>query len=256
MYPVLFRVGQFEITSFGVLVAVAAVVGWHVFVRELRASGLPDKASDLALYAIAGGFAGAKLLWVLEHLHEQPFAELLFSRGGLSWFGGFLGGVGTGIALVLRNRLPLLPTLSAATPALTVGHLIGRIGCFLVGDDYGRPSNLPWAIAFPQGLPPVFERVHPTQLYEAAFLTVLAWLLIGWRRRRLADAAVVGLYFVVAAGFRFALEFIRVNPQVALGLTMAQWMSASVVLTGLVVLARSRSRPHPQPAPTASSGGR
>ena len=115
-----------------------------------------------------------------------------------------------------------------------------RIGCLLVGDDYGRPSNLPWAIAFPQGFPPVFERVHPTQLYEAAFLAVLAWLLIGWRRRRLADAAVVGRYFVLAGGFRFALEFIRVNPPVALGLTIAQWMSASLVLTGLVVLARSR----------------
>lgn len=137
--------------------------------------------------------------------------------------------------------MPLLPALSAATPALAIGHLIGRIGCFLVGDDYGRPSSLPWAVAFPEGLPPVFERVHPTQLYEAAWLAVLAWLLIRWRRRGIADAAVLGRYLVLAAGFRFVLEFIRVNPEVALGLTVAQWISAGVVLTGLTVLTR-RSR--------------
>jgi phosphatidylglycerol:prolipoprotein diacylglycerol transferase len=64
MYPVLFRIGQFEITSFGVLVALATVVAWRVLVHELRVSGLPDKASDVAVYAIAAGFVGAKLLWV------------------------------------------------------------------------------------------------------------------------------------------------------------------------------------------------
>ncbi|MGE3344343.1 MAG: prolipoprotein diacylglyceryl transferase [Vicinamibacterales bacterium] len=243
MYPVLFRLGEFEITSFGVAVAVAAIVGWQILSRELRAAGLPDSASDLALFAILGGFAGAKLVWAVEHvsLYEQPFLDLVFSRGGFSWFGGLIGGVGTGIALVLRKQLPLLPVLSAATPGLAIGHLIGRIGCFLVGDDYGRPSDLPWAVAFPEGLPPTLERVHPTQLYEAGWLAGLAWLLIRWRRRGVTDAGVLGRYLVLAAGFRFVLEFIRVNPEVALGLTVAQWISAAVVLTGLTVLAR-RSR--------------
>ncbi len=241
MYPVLFRLGEFEITSFGVSMAVAAIVGWQILSRELRAAGVPDSASDLAPFAILGGLAGAKLVWAVEHvpLNEQPFLDLVFSRGGFSWFGGLIGGVGTGIALVLRKQLPLLPVLSAATPALAIGHLIGRIGCFLVGDDYGRPSNLPWAVAFPEGLPPTLERVHPTQLYEAAWLAGLAWLLIRWRRRGVTDASVLGRYLVLAAGFRFGLEFIRVNPEVALGLTVAQWISAGMVLTGLTVLARS-----------------
>ena len=60
-------------------------------------------------------------------------------------------------------------------------HLFGRIGCFLVGDDYGTPSNLPWAVAFPEGLPPTTVAVHPTQLYEAVGLAVLGWLLLRWR---------------------------------------------------------------------------
>ncbi len=240
MYPVLFRLGEFEISSFGVLVALASLVAWQIFTREARIAGIPDKASDLALYAIFGGFAGAKLLWAFEHLHEQPFLDLVFSRGGLSWFGGFVGGVGTGAALILRSRLPLVATLSAATPALAIGHLIGRIGCFLVGDDYGRPSSLPWAVAFPLGLPPVFEPVHPTQLYEAVWLAGLAWLLIRWRRTGVVDAEVIGRYLVASAGFRFVLEFIRMNARVALGMTMAQWISAGVVLTGLAILVSSR----------------
>ena len=93
--------------------------------------------------------------------HTAPFMSLLFSRGGLSWFGGFLGGVGAGLWSLHRRRIPLVPALAAASPALAVGHAIGRIGCFMVGDDYGRPTDLPWGIAFPRGLPPTTVPVHP-----------------------------------------------------------------------------------------------
>jgi hypothetical protein len=70
----------------------------------------------------------------------------------LSWYGGLIGGVGAGLAYILIKGWPVVPILAAATPALTFGHLIGRIGCFLVGDDCGTPSALPWAVAFPEGL--------------------------------------------------------------------------------------------------------
>ncbi|HEX6212692.1 MAG TPA: prolipoprotein diacylglyceryl transferase family protein, partial [Methylomirabilota bacterium] len=175
MHPVLFRIGDFEVTSFGVMVALGALAGFWLFQRELRRSGLPPSAADAALWGLAGGFAGAKLLWVAEHAGEAPLADLLFSRGGLSWYGGLFGGVGAGIAAILVKGWPLVPVLAAATPGLAVGHLLGRIGCFLVGDDYGRPTDLPWGIAFPEGLPPTTVPVHPTQLYEAAFLGWLAW---------------------------------------------------------------------------------
>lgn len=100
--------------------------------------------------------------------------DLLFSRGGLSWFGGLTGDVGTGLWVLWRQRIPIVRALAAATPALAVGHAIGRVGCFLVGDDYGRPSDLPWAVAFPEGLPPTDVPVHPTQLYEAIALAIVA----------------------------------------------------------------------------------
>lgn len=142
--------------------------------------------------------------------------------------------------MIVRHRLPLLPTLAAATPALAFGHLLGRIGCFLVGDDYGRPSTLPWAVAFPEGLPPTQIPVHPTQLYEALFLGLLGWLLLRWRRQHVADGVVLGRYLVLAGTLRFLIELIRVNERVAWGLTVAQFAAAGIAGVGVVALALSR----------------
>ena len=143
IYPVLFRIGSFEITSFGALVALGALAGLWMFRRELHRSGLPESGIDAAMAGLLGGLAGAKLLWVFEHFGEEPLQDLVFSRGGLSWFGGFAGGVLAGLWVMHRKRLPRLAVLAAATPGLALGHAIGRIGCFLVGDDYGRPTHAP-----------------------------------------------------------------------------------------------------------------
>lgn len=238
MYPVLFRIGDFEITSFGVLVAIGALVGIWVFTRELRRRGLPTDASDAAVAGVIGGLLGAKLLWAVEFSGGAPLTDLLFSRGGLSWFGGLMGGVGTGLWMLRRRRVPIVPALAAATPALAIGHAIGRIGCFLVGDDYGRPTDLPWAVAFPDGRPPTAVPVHPTQLYEAAVLAVIAWALLRWRRREVADSVVLGRYFILAGFLRFAIEFIRVNARILGPLTLAQLISLGLIVTGLALLRR------------------
>jgi phosphatidylglycerol:prolipoprotein diacylglycerol transferase len=236
MYPVLFRVGTFEVTSFGAMVALAALVGLWLFRRELQRSGLPRDATDAGLIGVLGGLLGAKLLWTLEHAGTAPVSELLFSRGGLSWYGGLVGGVGAGLAWIRLRGWPTIPILAAATPALAFGHVIGRIGCFLVGDDYGRPTDLPWGVAFPQGLPPTTVPVHPTQLYEAGGLGILGWLLIRWRREGVPDAVVLGRYLLAAGMLRFALEFIRVNERVLLGLSVAHLVSLAVAAVGAGML--------------------
>lgn len=171
IYPVLFRIGELEVTSFGVLVAIAALVGIWLFQRELRRSGLPDSAVDT----------------------------------------GMAGGRVAGFVLLRRRRLPIVAVLAAATPALAVGHAIGRVGCFLVGDDYGLPSTLPWAVAFPEGLPPTTVPVHPTQLYEVAALLLTTGLLLRWRRAHRPDRFVSGAYLAATGSARFAIEFWRVR---------------------------------------------
>jgi phosphatidylglycerol:prolipoprotein diacylglycerol transferase len=241
MYPVLFSIGGFEITSFGALVAIAALVGVSMFRRELARSGLSENAVDGAILGVLAGLAGAKLLWVFEHRAEDAFSSLLFSRGGLSWFGGLVGGVGAALAYFLAKGYPVLRTVAAASPALAAGHAIGRIGCFLVGDDYGRPTDLPWGVAFPQGLPPTTDRVHPTQLYEALFLTGLTVLLLRWRRRGVSDNIVLGRYLALAGTARFLIEFIRVNQRVFYGLTVAHIASLLMVLAGVIVMSTGPS---------------
>lgn len=93
MYPILFRIGTFEITSFGVMLAIGALAGAWAFRQELDARGI-SRASDAAFHGLIGGLVGAKLLYAAEHLGTEPLFALLMSRGGMSWFGGLVGGVG------------------------------------------------------------------------------------------------------------------------------------------------------------------
>ena len=240
MYPTLFRIGDFEITSFGAMVMVGALVGLWIFSRELRRSKLPEGAVDAALAGVLGGMAGAKLLWFSEHLGEGPWQDLLFSRGGMSWFGGFAGGVLAGLVVMRVKRLPVIAVLAAATPALAIGHAIGRVGCLLVGDDYGSPTELPWGIAFPQGLPPTDVPVHPTMMYEAIALMPAAWLLIRWRRQGVADHVVLGRYLMLAGGIRFVIEFLRINERVVGPLSVAHIASLLAFAAGLVLAGRQK----------------
>jgi phosphatidylglycerol:prolipoprotein diacylglycerol transferase len=241
VYPILFRIGDFEITSFGVLVAVGALVGLTLFTNELKRSGLPEEGGNAAIGGVLGGLLGAKVIWSIEFAGTAPFTDLLFSRGGLSWFGGFVGGISVGLWLLHRYRIPIVSGLAAAAPGLAFGHAIGRLGCFMVGDDYGKPSSLPWAVAFPQGLPPTTVPVHPTQLYEAAALIVLGVLLLRWRAARVPDRVVLARYLAAAGSIRFLIEFVRVNAHIAGPLTLAQLWSLALIVSA-VLLARGRRR--------------
>jgi phosphatidylglycerol:prolipoprotein diacylglycerol transferase len=242
MYPVLFRIGSYDVTTFGLMVALGAGLGVLLLRRELARRHLDVGAgTDAALIGVLAGLAGAKALYVLEHLHEG-LGETLLSRGGMSWFGGLVGGLVAGLIVVWWRRLPVLGMLAAAAPAITLGQAVGRIGCFLVGDDYGRPTNLPWGVAFPEGLPPTLERVHPTQIYEAVALFFFTWLLIRWRRAGVNDLDLFGRYLVLVCLTRFLIEFVRVNVRVALGLTVAQWFTLGGMGVGVVLLVIARTR--------------
>src|SRR5687768_7075488 len=175
------------------MVAIGALVGLWIFQRELARRGLPENGVDAAIAGVLGGLAGAKLLWTIEFSGQgEPLANLLFSRGGLSWFGGLIGGVVVGSWMLRRRRIPLIAGLAAAAPALALGHAIGRLRCFLGGDDFGRPADSSLGVAVSAGLPPTVVPVHPTQIYEAAVLLPIAWALIRWRRRGVDDRVVLG----------------------------------------------------------------
>jgi phosphatidylglycerol---prolipoprotein diacylglyceryl transferase len=222
------------------LVAIGALAGVWLLRREAQRTGLPDAVVDVGIAGVIGGLLGAKLLWTAEHAGEEPLFRLLTSRGGMSWFGGFAGGIAAGLVFMWRAGLRPIAVLAAAAPGLAAGHAIGRIGCFLVGDDYGRPSTLPWAVAFPRGLPPTEVPVHPTQLYEAIPLVGLAVLLTRLRAAATPDRQVFGAYLLLAGLLRFAIEFVRVDERVLFGLSVAHLAALAAMAGGAVLLARRR----------------
>lgn len=142
MIQELFHIGSFSISPFGVILVAAFLVGYWQLKRGLETLEVGDEedANAILFAAGVGGIAGAKIYYALLYRDWH----LLLSRSGLVWYGGFALGTAAVAWTIARRRLPAWPTIDAATPALALGYGIGRIGCFLVGDDYGRPTDLPW----------------------------------------------------------------------------------------------------------------
>ena len=238
MIPELFHIGKLSISPFGVMMALSFVAAYFQLRWGLRKLdvGDDDDASALVLAGAVAGIIGAKIYYVLLYRDWH----LLFDRSGFVWYGGFMLATAATVWTMRRRSLPVWATLDAATLALAVGYAVGRVGCFLVGDDYGRPSDLPWAVAFPMGLPPTDTPVHPTQLYEMVLLVPIAWALVHWRRQGVADRVVFGRYLVLAGALRFAIEFVRVNEPVAGPFTLAHLISAAITLVGAYLIATAR----------------
>lgn len=255
IYPLVFKLGWLEITGYGIMMMVGFLMGGWLITLELRRRGLYEEyAADITVAAVVGGVVGAKLwYWILN-------GGSLFSRGVLVWYGGFIGGA---LAVMLngwRLKVPIRWTLHLTAPALAAAYALGRIGCFIVNDDYGHPTNLPWGVKFPQGLPPSTAQqmqetfgipvppgtdpstvlaVHPTQLYEVVLM--LGAFMLLWKLRK-SDRPIgwlFGVYLLLAGAERFLIEFVRAKDDRFLGpLTLAQGTSLILVLIGTVVVAR------------------
>ncbi|MBX3025534.1 prolipoprotein diacylglyceryl transferase [bacterium] len=242
MYPVLFHVFGIPVEAFWATVFLGFAAALLVVRAELVRLGHEAAAAyDLILWAYIGGFVGARLLLIVtawDDFQRDPF-EHLFSGSGWVWQGGVIGGA---IAVVLKARqlrLPLGDVADFSGLALAIGQAIGRLGCQLSGDgDYGVPTDLPWAMSYPNGVVPTTDRVHPTPIYEmVGCLLIFAWL---WRRRVRphAPGARFGEYLIASGGLRFAVEFVRRNPAVALGLTIAQWGGLVSIAIGIALVRR------------------
>ena len=265
MMPILFEVGGFPVHGYTVMLALAFLVGNRVLARGLRRHGSdPRLAPTLIALALVFGIAGAHALWLVEHWPRflgDPRAAIV--NGGMTWYGGLAAATGA-IFLYVRSRgVPFAAVLDAAAPALMIAYGIGRLGCHLAGDgDYGLPTTLPWGMDYSRGLVPpsrAFESfpeiasrypdgivpddalLHPTPIYEF-FLAVVGYAVLHVvDRRRRRPGALFLVYLGLIGGFRFAVEFLRLNPRLALGLSEAQLVSAllfAVAVVGSLLLLR------------------
>jgi phosphatidylglycerol:prolipoprotein diacylglycerol transferase len=257
IYPLVLRIGGFEITGYGLMMMVAFLMGGWLVGLELRRRGLREEyATDMVAAAVIGGIVGAKLWYVAL---TQDLGSLL-SRGGLVWYGGFIGGAAAVLINGWRLKVPARWTMQVGAPSLAAAYALGRVGCFLVNDDYGRPTDVAWAMKFPQGLPPstaaalreqfgvpiapgvdpsAVLAVHPTQLYETAIMLAAFAVLWKLRTRPAATGWLFGVYLLFAGAERFLVEFVRAKDDRFLGpFTLAQLTSVGLIVIGGVLVAR------------------
>lgn len=240
MYPEVFSVFGITISSFGVMLATAFLTGAWITSKRLEEEGLDgDLAWTIVLWVMIGGVLGSKLYFAVDvSLREGvPFTDLLFARDGITWYGGLIGATLVGAIGCRVHGVPVKTFADCTAVAGAVGQSIGRLGCFLVGDDYGHRTDAAWAVAFPRGAPPTIDRVtgevfgvHPTQLYEIGWLLPVAAFL-WWRRKK--SPFLFGEYVALNGLGRIVIENWRVNPEVAFGLTEPQWIGSGLIVFGL-----------------------
>jgi phosphatidylglycerol:prolipoprotein diacylglycerol transferase len=261
--PFSYDVGPLQLTGFGLAVLMAFVVAQIIAQRELSRRGHdPEPIGDLIFAAVIGGLLGGKIYYAIL-MHD--FGALL-SRAGFVFWGGLLGGMLACYIVIHRKHLSFTRISDVAAPAIAAAYSIGRTGCWAVGDDYGRPWNGPWAVAFPNGAPPstvsnmteLFHippalnsspnqvlSVHPTQLYEVALGFVMFLILWRLRDHKHAEGWLFGLYCLLAGIERFMIEFVRAKDDRFLfgTFTMAQ-VIALIFAVGGAIWMYLRRAPH------------
>ncbi len=230
------------------MVAAGFLTAYFLCLKEFRRKKLSEDAlNNVFLVAMAGGIIGAKMMYVFENVPMQeiladPFKHFL-SRGGLTFYGGLLLAVLLAWIVGRRHKVNFWAMGDAAAPGLAIAYAIGRTGCFLVGDDYGVPSDLPWAMSFPQGLPPTIETVHPTQTYEMIIMGMVFLYLWKIRKRDFKTGYFFSLYLILAGSERFFIEFIRnTTPSPVPNLSIAQIIAVLILLTGVIKIYQLRRR--------------
>ncbi len=236
MRPILFSFGAVHLYSYGLAIALGVLLSLFLMKQRALKTGFPkpDEVFDLAFTVLVWGFLGARLFYVIQNFSyyaREPLKIFAVWEGGLIFYGGAILVFVALLRTCRKKHWPFWKILDFLIPYGALTHAFGRIGCFLNGCCYGKPSDLPWAVRFPE-LPYL---VHPTQLYEAVYdLALFAFLLVRRKRARF-EGEIALLYFLLYGLGRYFIEFLREPGWSWMGLTANQWMSAAIILAAFVV---------------------
>lgn len=249
MHPILFHWGPITLHWYGLFVAIGFLAAYHLFLRRAERAGLsPHDAANLVVLLFVSGILGARAYYVIlkwrTDFAQNPLEILMIQHGGLVFFGGFLF---ASFCLVLwarwkRQSLPRLADTLA--PSLAIGHFFGRLGCFMNGCCYGRPSDLPWAVCLNSPSTVAGVSIHPTQLYEALGLIDIFVALLVIERLARYPGQVFWSYCILYSVLRFIVEFYRgdVPHTWFMGWTFAQVLSVGIFFVAWVCSSLSAYR--------------
>jgi len=249
--------------NYAFLFALAVLLGLYLAVRYAKNTGRdPLKIFKVGVITVGAAFISARLFVVLEHFgyySERPAEIFYYWQHGIASSGAYLGGIVA--AIVVSRWFQVRPStfLDCAAPSVALAICLGRVGCFLNGCCYGRPSTLSWAVSFPPGSEPhdqqLFQGVigpnqaalplHPTQLYEALFALALFGLLLAYRRRPRRDGELIASLFLFYSCGRFFFEFLRGDDRwMALGISVPQYLSilGMTIAASFLLAARIRTK--------------
>jgi phosphatidylglycerol:prolipoprotein diacylglycerol transferase len=253
MLPDILTLGPLTIHSYGLMLAIAFLAAIGVIEYLAKPRGMDtDKIMDFALVAMVAAIIGSRAFYVLSHLAEYRanyWSVLAVWEGGLTFYGGVLLAVPAAVLFMKRNRLPVWPLADLVAPGFALGVGFGRLGCFLNGCCFGKPSRLPWAVRFPpnSAAGALDCALQPTQLYESLFGFALFALLMYLVRKKFFSGFLFCLFIATYAVWRFFLDFLRYyepSQFTLLGLTNNQWVSVFLLIAAIVtaILLRRHSK--------------
>lgn len=250
MHPVFLHIGNFEIAYYGLMTALGyAAASFYLLPRAKKIKIDADTFWNIIFILFVGALLGAKLLFIIVSWPElgATLAEKVANivkdfRYGFVFFGGVILAVGAVIWYLRRKKLPVLKTADCLIVGLPLGHALGRIGCFLAGCCYGKPTTLPWGVKFtdPHALVPAHllgVPLHPTQLYEAALNLLLFALLHSAYKKPHKDGKILAEYLLCYSLMRFGIEFLRGDFRGGffLGMSPSQLISlGAAVVAGII----------------------
>ncbi|MDP8298980.1 MAG: prolipoprotein diacylglyceryl transferase [Candidatus Tantalella remota] len=236
MHRIILQMGPITLYSYGLFVAIAFFVCTMMILRGARGVGLArEKVFDCMIAMLAGGLAGGRLLFVAinwEQFSAAPVRIFMLHEGGLAFQGAFVGGALAVILVARIRRLPIWPLADLIAPYITLGQALGRIGCFLNGCCYGRVTTCGVGVVFPTE---TVMRI-PTQVYSTLALTFIFTVLLIAREKKKFQGQVFCLYLMLYSVFRFIMDIFRGDELVGYaGLTLSQWISAGMLVVGIVL---------------------
>ncbi|RLC16524.1 MAG: prolipoprotein diacylglyceryl transferase [Deltaproteobacteria bacterium] len=253
MYPVLLKFGNIAIHTYGFFIAVGFLVGISLAKKEAEKSGEnPDKIMDLCFYLLISAIVASRLFYVATNLDiflSDPLEIFRIWKGGLVFYGAFIGALIAVVIYLKKEKMPLWKTVDILIPSLAIGHFFGRLGCLFAGCCYGKTCDLPWAITFshPESLAPMGIPLHPTQLYSAFNNLMIFGLLCLFRPRKKFDGQLFWIYVLLYGITRSVIEIFRgdFRGQIIFGmLSISQTIGgafAFIAIIMLIVLSRRKA---------------